>query len=122
MKWSESKIVKRLREHLEVGLPGAVIIKHTEHLRAGVPDLSVTWHGKTTWLEVKFENPTFVSNGIQRLTMKALAREGRAVYAVYNVVKDTVTMMWPDSFVVRMTSQFSEGNAMVCRFIRDTHQ
>lgn len=34
-------------------LPGAEVIKHADAATGGIPDLSVTYNGRTSWLEVK---------------------------------------------------------------------
>ena len=79
----EKDLVRRLKKTLETRLPGAVVIKHSDAIVAGVPDLSVTWNGATTWLEVKHDVGKIISREIQRWMVKRLAIQGRCLYVVY---------------------------------------
>lgn len=78
-----SSLVKTLRE----GLQHFYVVKHSERIiggTIGVPDISITGNKDTTWLEVKFADPTFTSSGRQELTMLMLANYGHcARYIIY---------------------------------------
>lgn len=50
---TESQFQSKLRRALQARLPKAVIWKHNDRFTAGIPDLSVTHEGRTTWLELK---------------------------------------------------------------------
>lgn len=50
---TEAQFTRALVHDLRQVLDRTVIFKHNDRLTAGVPDLSVTYHGRTTWLEVK---------------------------------------------------------------------
>ena len=54
----------------------------------GMPDISVTGNGTTTWIEAKFANPKFDSKGIQELTMRRLASTSHAFYVVWRMAKN----------------------------------
>jgi len=75
----KSKLVKTLKETL----PGAVVFRHEDKITAGIPDISVTWAGYTTWLEVKHANPRVRSREIQFIIVKDLAAAGSCFYVVY---------------------------------------
>jgi hypothetical protein len=49
----KGRLVRILREEL----PGAVVFRHEDKFTPGVPDISVTWHGRTRWIEVKYDRP-----------------------------------------------------------------
>lgn len=49
-----SPFMKQLRERL----PGAVVLKHSDTSMVGLPDCSVSYRGKTIWLEFKLITPT----------------------------------------------------------------
>jgi len=74
-------LVKALRQEM----PWWVVIRHEDRFRSGVPDLSLTGNGRTSWWEVKFANPYFESKGIQHLTLLQLAKEGVARYLIYSI-------------------------------------
>jgi hypothetical protein len=75
-------------EMIKLHLPGFVAIRHEDVRRSGIPDLSLTGHGKDSWLEIKHGDPDFDSEGIQELTMLRLAAAGYARYLIYMEDKD----------------------------------
>jgi hypothetical protein len=80
---NEKTLVSALKKILHRELPGAVIFKHADAYTAGIPDLSVTWRGKTTWLEVKYVAPTLHKRALQHQIMLGLERQGSAFYVIY---------------------------------------
>lgn len=74
-----SGFLHEAREHL----PGAVIFKHNDRIMVGVPDLSITLNGITSWWEAKYADPKFKSTGVQELTMLRLAAAGVARYVIW---------------------------------------
>lgn len=80
---NETSIVSKLTTALRRDLKTFVILKHADRFTHGVPDISVTGCGLTSWWEVKLANPTFDSPGIQELTMLRLAKNGFARYIVF---------------------------------------
>lgn len=80
-----AKLIKTLRE----ALPEAVIIKHNDQLTAGIPDISITWNGKTSWWEIKFARPAVIGTGLQNLTARRLAAQGTCWYVVYHASCNT---------------------------------
>lgn len=75
----KAALVKEAREALR----GWVIIRHEDHFTHGIPDISFTGLGQTTWIEAKYANPKIKMKGIQELTMKRLAAAGRAKFLIY---------------------------------------
>jgi hypothetical protein len=81
---TEADMSRKLVEHLQRGLPGAVIFKHNDQVTAGIPDISLTWNGRTTWIEVKLVKESgVISRGIQQLRCLQLARQGSCVYVIF---------------------------------------
>jgi hypothetical protein len=66
----KGRLVRAFREDL----PGCVVFRHEDMRTAGIPDISVTWHGRTRWIEVKLDRPGSRSKvtAIQRLTLERL--------------------------------------------------
>jgi hypothetical protein len=61
-----------------------VVFKHAD-ASSGLPDLSVTCHGKTSWWEAKLADPRIRhANELQHLTMRRLAVAGMAWYIVWD--------------------------------------
>jgi len=75
-------------EQIKLHMKGFVALRHEDVRTAGIPDLSLTGHGKTSWVEVKHGTPDFDSQGIQELTMLRLAAAGYARYLIYLENKD----------------------------------
>jgi len=61
-----------------------VLLRHEDIRTGGIPDLSVTGLGKTTWWEFKHATPYFESPGNQELTMMRLAVNGYARYIIWS--------------------------------------
>jgi hypothetical protein len=85
---NESKLKSSLMDIIRTQLPGFVAIRHEDVRRSGIPDLSLTGHGKVSWVEIKHGDPHFDSEGIQELTMLRLAVAGYARYLIYMEDKD----------------------------------
>jgi hypothetical protein len=66
-------------------------IRHEDKFISGVPDLSVTGCGWTSWWEFKYANPTFDSTGAQDLMLAKLAMTGTAFYVIYSHVNGEQT-------------------------------
>src|SRR5678809_210943 len=82
---TEGTLKRDLVLTLTARMPGAVVMSHTGAIHVGIPDLSVTWNGKTSWWEVKFAKPVLHSRGVQELMMKRLSRHGTAYYVIYHI-------------------------------------
>lgn len=80
---TEATLKTALTSLLRKELTGAVIFSHTGAMTSGIPDISVTWRGKTSWFEVKWANPTIKSRGDQDLSLLRLAGQGNAWYIIY---------------------------------------
>lgn len=68
-----------IRRHL----PTAVAIRHEDQFTHGIPDLSVSLAGRTTWWEVKYADPLLRTTGIQHHLCARLAAETYCRYLVY---------------------------------------
>jgi hypothetical protein len=75
----KSDFIKEIKAHSH----GVVIIHHEDVRTSGIPDISITFNGRTTWWELKHATPQFDSPGIQELTMLRLNAHGFARYLIY---------------------------------------
>lgn len=104
---------------------GGVLFKHADALTTGVPDVSLTLNGRTSWWEWKVDRGDGIGGTeLQRLTMKRLAAAGTAYYVVYHV--DGETMIVRPQDVVRTEYEpwrRQEGidHQYVMEFMRDQH-
>lgn len=80
---SEKSLLANLLNSLRKEIPRAVIFKHADSWTVGMPDVSISFNYKTTWIEAKL-GPKFSSTGIQDLTMLRLEKEAHcAKYVVF---------------------------------------
>jgi hypothetical protein len=81
---TEHTLVKQLLALAREELKGYVIQKHNDRANSGIPDISVTGLGFTSWWEIKCANPMFDSPGIQELNCLRLAVAGFCAYIIYD--------------------------------------
>jgi hypothetical protein len=86
----ESYLKRAVCEKVKKLLPGAVIFRHEDKFTGGIPDISITWAGRTCWVEVKYDRPKSraMVTGQQKLTLKRLRRHGRALLLTYTEDKN----------------------------------
>lgn len=80
---NEDGLTVALVKELRVNYPRLTVLRHRD-ITAGIPDLSITGYGRTTWWELKHARPSFASRGVQRLTCRRLAAGGTCFYVVYH--------------------------------------
>lgn len=64
-------------------MTGFLALNHQDVRTPGVPDMSLTKCGLTSWLEFKRGRPEFDWQGLQKLTCRKLARLGVCYYVVW---------------------------------------
>lgn len=62
--------------------PRAVVFRHEDSLRAGIPDTSINWKRLTSWWEFKHGNPTIKWRGAQSAELRRLWSTGIPAYYV----------------------------------------
>jgi hypothetical protein len=121
---TEAILKAALVAHLRKNLPGFVIIRHEDRLTSGVPDISVSGNGRTTWWEVKLA-PGFKSKGIQKLTLLKLSLSGYARYIIYDksgsvyIVQPKDLDCWDIDYSMK---SIVDNHASVCGFIQGVHR
>ncbi|MCG3774243.1 MAG: hypothetical protein JW395_1061 [Nitrospira sp.] len=80
---TEAELKAELCAEGRLRLPGWEIIRHEDLFTHGIPDMTFTGAGKTTWIEAKHATPGFKVKGIQKHRMKRLALAGNAFFLVY---------------------------------------
>jgi len=89
MTFNESVLKSKMMIAIKLGLPGFIAFRHEDVRSVGIPDLSLTGNGRTSWWEAKYDDDDgFKSTGIQELTMCRLARHGHARYIVWENKKN----------------------------------
>jgi len=104
---TESEYTRKLVKKLRRRLPKSVIFKFNDRLTGGIPDLSVTLNGLTTWLEAKHLKDQYVSSNqlygmivevkpardVPRLQWENLWRLRRGYLIVYTSYGHAVTQV-----------------------------
>lgn len=119
-----------LMKELRSSLPHFVAIRHEDKLTSGIPDISVSGNKKTTWIEVKYGDPSFASKGIQELTLSRLSRAAHdAFYVVFilDKLKDKWTYIVAPQDIGKKPSDwplFSRGfdHAFIIEYIKEKHR
>lgn len=85
---NEAQAVAEAIRFLKKRLPGSVVLKHSDIRTAGIPDFSVSYKRKVTWVEAKhfkkgnFSDVKKAFSGVQLATMVLLESQVPAYYLV----------------------------------------
>lgn len=80
---SEAQIQTSILKYLKKKYPTALIFKHADKTRCGVPDIQFIYYGNTVWLEVK--KPGGKVSDIQEWTLERLRNNNHKAYVVYSL-------------------------------------
>lgn len=120
---TEATLKQSLVACLKNRLPGAVVFRHEDRFRAGIPDISVTWGHHTSWLEVKYAAPRIRAREFQDVTLRDLARHGwgsfMVVYFNHAGVVETRVIDPLNNSILRTPGL---NHNFVVEIIRDNHQ
>lgn len=78
----EGKFKQALRDRIKVALPAFYVLSHVDATN-GIPDLSISGNGTTTWWEFKHGTPDFTSRGVQVMTCRKLAAASFCRFVVF---------------------------------------
>ena len=119
----KATFVRELRRQL----PGLVVLAHQDIRTVGIPDLSVTGNGRTSWLEFKHGNPHFASQGYQELTCMRLAAGGFCRYVIFHENADGTAkrtmIVHPKMLKEMIPESFTTGfnHKWLCEWVREVH-
>ena len=118
---TESRLQSACLKLLRAELRGAVILKHSERFSSGVPDVSITWQGKTSFWEFKYGPRLVWANGLQKLTCRRLAIAGTCyVVSYYTASNHPRTCIGaPDDPYARQAEGFN--HRFVVDFVKKLH-
>jgi hypothetical protein len=119
----KSALVKELRATCN-----AVVLRHEDQFTHGIPDISVTLKGTTSWYEAKYvrEKKRVYSRGIQRMTMEKLNEQGVARYILwveeegkkFTFIVEPTDLDHPEKYIL-VCEGFNPRE--LARFIRNSH-
>lgn len=86
---TEATLKEKTVQQCRIVMPMCKTIKHQNMFGAGVPDVSLTWHGRTSWWEFKVawegREPSYRNQ--QRMVCLELAGAGVCYYVIFTVSK-----------------------------------
>lgn len=109
----ETDLTTKLAERFRKTIRNSIVFKHADSYTHGIPDISVTAHGHTSWWEIKYANPKFASTGIQELNCLKLARVSICYYVIFDNAYNMTRIVHPFQFkdwdrdMVAFTSGFN---------------
>jgi hypothetical protein len=122
---TEHTCVATLLKTLRKILPDWVILKLADKWTYGIPDISATGSGISSWWECKHANPDFKSQGIQELTAMRLAKHGICYYVIFVDKPKSVLIVHPKDIKNWETSAIAQCEGFdyewVVNFIIKTH-
>jgi predicted HAD superfamily Cof-like phosphohydrolase len=74
---NEAYLKGRLKKAVQKRIPSAVIFRHEDQFTGGIPDMSVTAHGSSVWVEVKWKRGKLTP--LQRHTLERIGNGAMAV-------------------------------------------
>ena len=123
---NEATLKRALVKAIKTTMPGAVVFPHQDRFTAGIPDISVTWAGVTTWWEVKYSpigrNSTVTK--LQGYTLEQLARQSTAGLITYAETKRAgrYIVLWDASHnPINVTELTGWHNEAVASLIQGYH-
>lgn len=126
----KSELVRVMRAEL----PKFIVLRHEDRATFGIPDISVTGFGWTSWWEVKHATPNFETQGVQAVTVSKLNIAGYSRYIIYREIggEKHVIIARPDQVFKWQTGEHVNlwttlpriehfNHRSVARHIRDVH-
>lgn len=110
---TERSVNESLIKVLRQELLGCVIIKHADRFTAGVPDMSVSWGGATTWLELKLLRTGTVLGQLPQAQLVMCAKlemaTNRCWIVVYDMKQKLTLIYRPTTLINRRTIPIVEN-------------
>ena len=73
---TEATVRRDLMRQLQIQLPAATLIRYEDRFSKGIPDLSVSYNGKTSFWEIKYADPDCSTSNVQHYLCTRLAHSG----------------------------------------------
>jgi hypothetical protein len=121
--------MRALQQHL----PDALPVRHEDQYTAGVPDLSLSYAGCTSWWELKYADPSIQSSKLQRYMCDQL--DTRGFSCRYLIFRRGHNGKWPREIRVcpprdfphwrslgRVISSGAFDYVALVRYIQETHE
>jgi len=116
---TEATVKAGLVRAIKAEMGGCVVFRHEDVFTAGVPDISVTWHRRTLWVEVKLGRGRL--SGAQNLALMRLGRQSMAVCVNYRedgVANIQSFTSWLETDDVHSVPPGLDGHVAVARRLR----
>jgi hypothetical protein len=90
---------------LQTDLPDALPLRHEDLFTKGIPDLSISYAGHTSWWEVKYADPYCKTTKIQRYMCEQLNTRG--FFCRYLIFRRGQADKWPRQIRVVQPQDFT---------------
>jgi hypothetical protein len=90
---TEATVSRQLIRHLHTELPDALPLRHEDKFTKGVPDLSISLAGHTSFWELKYADPDIQSSKLQRYMCQQL--DTRGFFCRYVIFRRGHAHHWP---------------------------
>ena len=96
---TEATVRRSLMKTFKTSCPTAVTIRHEDLFTKGIPDLSVSYDGKTSWWEIKYANPSCTTTKIQQFVCDDLNDHGFLCrYIIFREDPRQIRVVHPHAF------------------------
>ena len=103
---TEVTVRRDLKKALQARLPNAMILRHEDLYTSGIPDLSISYAGKTSWWEIKYADPHCKTTRIQQHTCTQLNLQGFCCR--YIIFRRELGDLWPRQIRVCTPADFQD--------------
>ena len=73
---TEATVRRDLMRQLQIQIPAAVAIRYEDRFTKGLPDLSISYNGRTSFWEIKYADPRCVTSKVQHYLCTQLDTQG----------------------------------------------
>lgn len=115
----ENDLSTKLAARMRTDIRNSVVFKHADSFTHGIPDISLTANGRSSWWEVKFADPKFNSTGIQELNCLRLAKISICYYVIYDQSFDRTLIVHPFQFKEWRTHHVASVSGFDHAFVAD---
>lgn len=124
---NETKLKAEFMKYAVPAMPGYELIRLEDKFRHGIPDLTVTGFGWTSWWEFKYANPKCKKDGDQEYMLRKLDQKGYARYVIFvegeqrttHIVRPLHYKEWMTTTMKLTVAEFSF--AALCQHIHKVH-
>jgi hypothetical protein len=102
---TEATVRRALLRQLQTDLPDALPLRHEDQFTKGIPDLSISYAGHTSWWECKYADPYCKTTKVQQYLCEQLNTRG--FHCAFLIFRRGHNGKWPRQIRVCPPADFS---------------